>query len=187
MTPEIIIPDQLWLIRDFFPQEQRDFVQNLYRKAENNALKMIYDNRLLTDWSETRELNDICANWAPFFSELMGVELKPQVGYVSVELPLARIRMHRLHPDIKAQVQIPLCTQMAPCNHYAFCTSDEVNNAVCADHEVPRKIDVIKEVQFVNHEPLSAIAYRNNPRTYNGMMASIPENTTRETLWLNYQ
>ncbi len=63
MTPEIIIPDQLWLIRDFFPQEQYAFVRNLYRKAENNALKMIYDNRLLTDWSETRELNDICATW----------------------------------------------------------------------------------------------------------------------------
>ena len=107
MTPEIIIPDQLWLIRDFFPQEQYAFVRNLYRKAENNALKMIYDNRLLTDWSETREPNDICATWAPFFSELADIELKPQVGYVDITLSHAKIMMHRIHSDIKFKYRFP--------------------------------------------------------------------------------
>jgi hypothetical protein len=187
MTPEIIIPDQLWLIRDFFPQEQYAFVRNLYRKAENNALKMIYDNRLLTDWSETREPNDICATWAPFFSELAGIELKPQVGYVDITLSHAKIMMHRIHSDIKLQVQIPLCTEAADTNQYAFCIEDAVNNVDGEnDHSPVRNIEH-DECLYVPHEPRSAIVYQNNPRIFNGMMNSIPENSIRETLWLNYQ
>jgi len=187
MSIEIIIPDQLWLIRDFFPQEQYAFVRNLYRKAENNKLQMVYDNRLLTNWAETKEPNDICASWAPYFRDLCGVNLKPQVGYVDITLSHAKIMMHRIHRDIKFQVQIPLCTMAADTNRYAFCTSDEVNTAIGENDHSPSRNIAANECVYVPHEPRSAIAYLNNPRIFNGMMNSIPENSMRETLWLNYQ
>ena len=187
MTTEIIIPDQLWLIRDFFPQEQYAFVRNLYRKAENNKLQMIYDNRLLTNWAETKEPNDICASWAPYFSELCGVNLTPQVGYVDITLSHAKIMMHRIHSDIKFQVQIPLCTIAADTNQYAFCTADDVNTRIGGNDHSPSRDIAADECVYVPHEPRSAIVYRNSPRIFNGMMNSIPENGIRETLWLNYQ
>ena len=187
MTPEIIIPSQLWLIRDFFPLEQYSFVRKLYRNAENTKVKMLYDNRLLTDWSETREPNDICALWAPYFSELAGIELKPQVGYIDITLSHAKIMMHRIHSDIKLQVQIPLCTIAVDTNQYAFCVEDAVNDATGKnDHSPARNIES-SECVYVPHEPRSAIVYQNNPRIFNGMMNSIPENSIRETLWLNCQ
>ena len=186
MTVTTIIPNQLWQIRDFFPQEQYSFVRKLYRTAENNLLKMVYDNRLLTDWNETKELNDVCDVWAPYFSKLVGTELKPQVGYVDITLSHAKIMMHRIHPDIKLQVQIPLCTEATDTNQYAFCTEPEVNIRLGNDHKPSRTINT-NECVYVPHEPRSAIVYRNDPRIFNGMMNSIPENSVRETLWLNYQ
>ena len=187
MSIETIIPDQLWLIRDFFPQEQYAFVRDLYRKAENNKLQMVYDNRLLTNWAETKEPNDICAHWAPYFSDLCGFNLKPQVGYVDITLSHAKIMMHRIHRDIKLQVQIPLCTTSLASNQYAFCTSDDVNTVIGEnDHSLSRAI-AADECVYVPHEPRCAIVYYNSPRIFNGMMNSIPENSIRETLWLNYQ
>lgn len=187
MSIETIIPDQLWLIRDFFPQEQYAFVRDLYRKAENNKLQMVYDNRLLTNWAETKEPNDICAHWAPYFSDLCGVNLKPQVGYVDITLSHAKIMMHRIHRDIKLQVQIPLCTTSLASNQYAFCTSDDVNTVIGENDHSPSRAIAADECVYVPHEPRCAIVYYNSPRIFNGMMNSIPENSIRETLWLNYQ
>jgi hypothetical protein len=187
MSIETIIPDQLWLIRDFFPQEQYAFVRDLYRKAENNKLQMVYDNRLLTNWAETKEPNDICAHWAPYFSDLCGVNLKPQVGYVDITLSHAKIMMHRIHRDIKLQVQIPLCTTLLASNQYAFCTSDDVNTVIGENDHSPSRAIAADECVYVPHEPRCAIVYYNSPRIFNGMMNSIPENSIRETLWLNYQ
>jgi hypothetical protein len=186
MNTEIIIPGQLWLIRDFLSHDKYTFVRNLYRKAENNRLKMLYDNRLLSDWSETTELNALCDSFTQQFIGLTETIVQPQVGYVSIELPHAHVMMHRIHTDIKIQVQIPLCTKSTESNSYAFCLAEDVNNTNSDDHQPYRAIQS-EECVFVPHVPGSAIVYLNNPRIFNGMMNKIPENSVRETLWLNYQ
>ena len=183
MTVTTIIPNQLWQVHYFFPMEQYTFVRDLYRTAENNLLKMQYDNRLQTDCIS--ELNNICQVWAPYFSELVGEELIPQVGWACVDLPDAKIHMHKLHPDIKVQVQIPLTVAITKGLEYAFCTNSEVNNSSIDDHKPLAPVDQ-DDCEYVKHLSRSAIVYKNSPRTFNGMMNTIPLDTVRETLWLNY-
>ena len=69
----------------------------------------------------------------------------------------------------------------------AFCIEDAVNTATGKNDHSPARDIESSECVYVPHEPRSAIVYQNNPRIFNGMMNSIPENSIRETLWLNYQ
>jgi len=182
MSSTTIIQDQLWQSFFFIDIEQHTSIRNLYRVAPNNLLKMQYDNRLQTDCLP--ELNSLCADFAPLISEIVGEPLKPQVGWVCVDLPDAHIKMHRLHPDIHVQVQIPLTLHLTEEIGYSYCTNVEVNNGSTDDHN-PISIDT-DDCVHVKHMPRSAIIYKNSPRTFNGMLKPIPLDTVRETLWLNY-
>lgn len=183
MSATTIINDQLWQSYFFINIEQHTSIRNLYRVAENNLLKMQYDNRLQTDCLP--QLNSLCADFAPLISEIVGESLKPQVGWVCVDLPDAHIKMHRLHPDIHVQVQIPLTLNLTDALSYSFCTNAEINNTLSDDHQPFGTIEHIDCVH-IKHMPRSAVIYKNSPRTFNGMLEPIPLDTVRETLWLNY-
>ena len=160
MTVTTIIPNQLWQVHYFFSMEQYTFVRDLYRTAENNLLKMQYDNRLQTDC--IFKLNSLCADLAPKVSNIVGETLKPQVGWVCVDLPDAQIKMHKLHSDIRVQVQIPLTLHLTDTLSYSFCTNTEINNTFSDDHQPFGTIEDIDCVHTKNM-PRSAIIYKNSP------------------------
>ena len=182
MTGTTIIKDQLWQCYFFIDLDMRTRVCDMYRKAKNNYLKMQYDNRLQTDC--TNDLNAICAEFAPAVSEIVGETLCPQVGWVCVDLPDAHIKMHKLHKDIRVQVQIPLSLHFSETLSYSYCTNVEINHS--PDDFSPYGSIDHEDCVHVKHMPRSAIIYKNSPRTYNGMLHPIPLDTVRETLWLNY-
>lgn len=183
MTATTIIKDQLWQSYFFIDLKTHGNVRDIYRTAENNLLTMQYDNRLQTDCLP--ELNNLCADLAPKVSEVIGETVKPQVGWVCVDLPDAQIKMHKLHPDIYAQVQIPLTLHLTDALSYSYCTTTEINNGSSDEHQPFGTIEH-EDCVHTKHMPRSAIIYKNSPRTYNGMLMPIPLDTVRETLWLNY-
>jgi len=183
VTGTTIIKDQLWQCYFFIDLETHTYVRSLYRTAVNNQLKMQYDNRLQTDC--IFELNKLCADLAPKVSNIVGETLKPQVGWVCVDLPDAQIKMHKLHSDVHVQVQIPLTLNLTDALSYSFCINAEINNGTSDDHQPFGTIDH-DDCVHTKHMPRSAIIYKNSPRTFNGMLKPIPLDTVRETLWLNY-
>lgn len=184
MTVTELVPNQYWTIKDFFGREKLQQVKSLYRE-NRMAFNMVYDNRLLTDYNTTPELQEIVANYAPYISNLVGVELKPQVAYVSIDLPGSRIMMHRLHSDIAVQMQVPM-GGFHDYLGYSICTDAEINSAVGEDYRPVRAITKANTVT-AEYYPDTANVFFNQPRAFVGMLDSVPANHIREVLVMSYQ
>ena len=178
------VNSQLWLIDRFFSPERFAEIKNLYR---NNRVPftMQYDNRLLTPWDSTPELQEIVQQQTEQISNIVGQPLLPQVAYVSIDLAGSSIMMHRLHPDIYVQVQIVLGETANAMMDFAFCHEAEVNQTSELDYQPNRRL-TRHDVDIAHYQPNSASIYVNEPRGFVGMPGQVPDNTVREVLVLSY-
>jgi len=178
------VNSQLWLTDNFFTPERFTEIKNLYR---NNRVPftMQYDNRLLTPWDSTPELQEIVQQQTDQISNIVGQPLSPQVAYISIDLAGSSIMMHRLHPDIYVQVQIVLGETSNAMMDFAFCHEVEVNRTSEVDYQPNRRLNR-HDVDVAHYQPNSASIYVNEPRGFVGMLGRVPDNTVREVLVLSY-
>jgi hypothetical protein len=178
------VNSQLWLTDSFFSPERFAEIKNLYR---NNRVpfNMQYDNRLLTPWDSTPELQEIVQQETNQISSIVGQPLSPQVAYVSIDLAGSSIMMHRLHSDIYVQVQIVLGETSDAMMDFAFCHEAEVNQTSELDYQPNRRL-TRHDVDLAHYQPNSASIYVNEPRGFVGMTSQVPKNTVREVLVLSY-
>lgn len=178
------VNSQLWLTETFFTKERFVEIKNLYR---NNRMPFVmeYDNRLLTPWDSTPELQAIVQEETDRLSEVVQRSLAPQVAYVSIDLAGSSIMMHRLHPDIYVQVQIVMGETANPALDFAFCHDADVNKSSWLDYEPARRLTK-NDVDIAQYYPNFASIYLNEPRGFAGMIGRVPENTVREVLVLSY-
>ena len=178
------VNSQLWLTDSFFSPERFTEIKNLYR---NNRVtfNMQYDNRLLTPWDSTPELQEIVQQETNQISSIVGQPLSPQVAYVSIDLAGSSIMMHRLHSDIYVQVQIVLGETADAMMDFAFCHEAEVNQTSELDYQPNRRL-TRHDVDIAHYQPNSASIYVNEPRGFVGMTSQVPKNTVREVLVLSY-
>lgn len=178
------VNSQLWLTDNFFSPERFAEIKNLYR---NNRVPftMQYDNRLLTPWDSTPELQEIVQQETSQISTIVGQSLLPQVAYVSIDLAGSSIMMHRLHPDIYVQVQITMGESTDSRMDFAFCHDREINQSSGLDYQPNRRL-TRHDVDLAHYQPNSASIYVNEPRGFVGMIGQVPKNTVREVLVLSY-
>ena len=178
------VNSQLWLTDSFFSPERFAEIKNLYR---NNRVPftMQYDNRLLTPWDSTPELQEIVQQETEQISTIVGQPLLPQVAYVSIDLAGSSIMMHRLHPDIYVQVQITMGESTDSRMDFAFCHDREINQFSELDYQPNRRL-TRHDVDLAHYQPNSASIYVNEPRGFVGMIGQVPQNTVREVLVLSY-
>lgn len=178
------INSQLWLCSEYFSPDQFQQIKRLYR---NNRMPfaMQYDDRLLTPWDKTPELQELVREQTPIISNIVGQDLAPQVAYVSIDLPGSGIMMHRLHPDIYVQVQIVMGEQADARMDFAFCHDQTINQNSELDYQPLRK-PTRHDVDIAHYEPNSASIYLNEPRSFVGMLGKVPANAIREVLVLSY-
>ena len=176
--------DQLWEVRGFFEHSQWQSIKQMYRKTRS-PFAMQYDDRLLTPWSDTPELQKIVEENTDRVSDIVGQKLAPQVAYVSIDLAGSSIMMHRLHPDILVQVQIGMGEMSDSRMSFCFCNNSQVNSQSELDYQPNRRL-TRHDVDVVNYEPNLASVYLNDPRGFVGMMSAVPPNTVREVLVLSY-
>jgi len=178
------INQQLWQVQSYFTQERFREIKQLYRKSRTN-FSMQYDDRLLTPWNSTPELQAIVQQEQQRISEIIQQDIAPQVAYISVDLPGSSIMMHRLHADIFVQVQIVLAEEADDRMSFAFCHDREVNDTSELDYQPNRKL-TRHDLDIVHYEPNTASIYVNAPRGFNGMIHPVPNNSIREVLVLSY-
>jgi hypothetical protein len=178
------VSNQLWLVRDFFTSEQFKQIKQQYRQTRQE-FTMQYDNRLLTPWSNSPELQALCQEQTERISDIVKQSLAPQVGYMSIDLAGSWIMMHRLHKDIRAQVQIPMCEQAETAMDFAFCNNEEINSAESLDYKPVKRI-TSDMVSIAPYEPNVAGVYLSQPRSFVGMLGRVPNNSVREILVLSY-
>jgi hypothetical protein len=178
------VNSQLWLTETYFTKERFSEIKNLYR---NNRMPFVmqYDNRLLTPWDSTPELQLIVQEQTDQISNIVQRSLSPQVAYVSLDLAGSSIMMHRLHPDIYVQVQIVLGETANSAMDFAFCHDEEVNKSSGPDYQPNRRL-TRNDVDIAQYYPNFASIYLNEPRGFVGMIGRVPENTVREVLVLSY-
>jgi hypothetical protein len=181
---EYRITPQLWQLHPYFTQERFREIKELYRKSRV-PFSMQYDDRLLTPWSDSPELQDIVRQEQQRISSIIGQKISPQVAYVSIDLPGSSIMMHRLHPDIYVQVQVVMAESNDARMSFAFCHDREVNETSEIDYQPKRKL-TRHDVDIVHYEPNMASIYVNDPRGFNGMIDRVPNNSIREVLVLSY-
>lgn len=178
------INHQLWSVKDFFEADQWRSIKLGYRQSRM-PFSMQYDDRLLTPWSDTPELQAIVSQNTERVSALVGQSLAPQVAYVSIDLAGSSIMMHRLHPDILVQVQIGMGEESDCRMGFCFCHDSQVNAESELDYRPMRRISR-HDVDVINYEPNLASVYVNDPRGFCGMLSAVPANTVREVLILSY-
>lgn len=178
------VNSQLWLTENFFTKEHFTEIKNLYRK-NRVPFTMQYDNRLLTPWDSTPELQEIVQQETQRISTLVGQPLSPQVAYISIDLAGSSIMMHRLHPDIYVQVQVVLGENVDARMDFAFCHEPVVNRESELDYQPNRRL-TRHDVDIAHYQPNSASIYVNEPRGFVGMPGQVPDNTVREVLVLSY-
>lgn len=178
------VNSQLWLTNSFFSAEQFSQIKNLYR---NNRVPFVmqYDNRLLTPWDSTPQLQDIVQQYTDVISKTVQQPLAPQVAYISIDLAGSSIMMHRLHADIYVQVQIVLGETANSSMDFAFCHDAQVNQTSELDYRSNRTLTA-QDCDLAEYCPNSASIYVNNPRGFTGMLGRVPHNTVREVLVLSY-
>ena len=175
---------QLWQIQPYFTEDRFQEIKQLYRKSRM-PFSMQYDDRLLTPWSDSPDLQDIVRQEQERISSIIGKKISPQVAYVSIDLPGSSIMMHRLHPDIYVQVQIVMSESADARMSFAFCHDRDVNDTSEIDYRPKRKL-TRHDVDMVHYEPNNASIYVNDPRGFNGMIDRVPNNSIREVLVLSY-
>jgi len=178
------IPNQLWTVKNFFEPDRFHSIRNLYRKNRTN-LNMQYDDRILSSWSDSPELQEIVRSEHARIEEITKRCLAPQVAYVSIDLSGSGIMMHRLHPDIFVQVQIAMSDEPDVRMEFAFCINAQINQESEIDYQPIRKISR-HDVELVPYEPNTASIYVNDPRGFVGMPGKVPPNSVREVLVLSY-
>lgn len=178
------ITNQLWIVQNYFSQERFLQIKNLYRKTRI-AMSMQYDDRVLTSWSDSPELQELVRSETDRISDIVKQPLSPQVAYASIDLPGSSIMMHRLHPDILVQVQIVMSEASDARMEFAFCNNHEINEQSQIDYQPLRKISR-HDVDLAPYETNTASVYLNQPRIFCGMLGIVPANTIREVLVLSY-
>lgn len=184
MTVTELVPNQFWQVRDFFDHEQLQKTKSLYRETRM-PFNMVYDNRLLTDYNTTPELQEIVASYAPWVSNLVGEPVDPQVAYISIDLPDSSIMMHRLHNDIVVQLQVCL-GKYHDLLGYSMCTDAGMNSAQCNDYNPTMKFNKANTAT-AEYYPGSANVFYNQPRAFVGMLDRVPANHIREVLVMSFQ
>lgn len=184
MTVSALVPNQYWTVDNFFEKQQFQQIKSIYRE-NRMPFQMVYDNRLLTDYNTTPELQELVAESTSMISDLVGAKLQPQVAYVSIDLPGSRIMMHRLHTDIAAQVQIPMGEFHSDLG-YSICTDSEINTASSEDYRPIRAITKANTV-CAEYSANKANVFYNQPRAFVGMLEAVPNNHIREVLVMSYQ
>jgi hypothetical protein len=179
-----MIPNQLWSVKNFFPTERFHKIRNLYRKTRIN-MSMTYDDRILTSWSDSPELQEIVRSEQARIEEITKQKLAPQVAYASIDLSGSSIMMHRLHPDIFVQVQIVMADAPDARMEFAFCVNAQINRDSEIDYQPFRTISR-RDVELIPYEPNTASVYVNEPRGFCGMLGQVPANSAREVLVLSY-
>jgi hypothetical protein len=179
-----VIPDQLWSVKNFFTTERFHEIRNLYRKTRIN-MSMTYDDRILTSWSDSPELQEVVRSEQNRIEKLTKQKLSPQVAYASIDLSGSFIMMHRLHPDIFVQVQIVMSDAPDARMEFAFCVNSQINRDSEIDYQPLRTISR-RDVELVSYEPNTASVYVNEPRRFCGMLGRVPHNLVREVLILSY-
>jgi hypothetical protein len=178
------IPGQLWTVKNFFSADRFQEIRNLYRKTRIN-MSMTYDDRILTAWSDSPELQEITRSELARMEEITKQKLEPQVTYASIDLSGSAIMMHRLHPDIFVQVQVVMSDVADVRMEFAFCVNNEINQQSEIDYRPLRRISR-HDVELVPYEPNVASVYVNDPRGFVGMLGQVPPNSVREVLVLSY-
>lgn len=178
------VNEQLWSVADFFGPDQFVAIKQSYRRSRI-PFSMQYDDRLLTPWSDTPDLQQLVKDHTQIISDLIGQRLEPQVAYVSVDLAGSSIMMHRLHPDIYVQVQIGMCEQADYRMSFGFCHNRQINVDSELDYEPIHRI-TRHDVDLIDYEPNRASIYVNDPRGFVGMLGAVPPNSVREVLILSY-
>jgi hypothetical protein len=178
------IPGQLWTAKNFFSPDQFRDIRNLYRKTRIN-MSMTYDDRILTSWSDSPELQEIVRSEQFRIEEITKQKLAPQVAYASIDLSGSAIMMHRLHPDIFVQVQVVLSDASDVRMEFAFCVNSQVNQESELDYK-PIRLITRHDVELIPYEPNTASIYMNEPRGCVGMLGHVPPNSVREVLVLSY-
>lgn len=184
MTVTPLVPNQYWAVENFFNENQFQDIKKLYR--ENRVqFTMTYDNRLLTDYNHTPELQEVARSYATFVSSVIGQDVNSQVAYISIDLPGSKIMMHRLHHDIVAQVQVPLGGYHDYLG-YSVCTDTAINEANSEDYLPINNINNSNSIT-ANYYPNTANIFYNRPRAFVGMLEEVPKNHIREILVMSYQ
>jgi len=178
------IPDQLWVVENYFSPDQFKSVRNMYRGSRMD-LSMQYDNRVLSDWNRSTELQQLLRDQTERLSDIVQKRLFPQVAYVSLDLSGSHIMMHRLHPDIYLQCHVVMSDEPNTAMDMAFCTDHAINHDSEIDYEPCRRISV-SDVETAPYHPNTAWVYLNEPRSFVGMLGSVPANSVREVLVLSY-
>lgn len=178
------LSSQVWQVSDFFSKDRFQYIKNLYRNSRQ-AFTMQYDNRLLTPWSDSPELQAIVQEETERVSTLVGRALAPQVGYISIDLSGTRLMMHRLHPDIYVQLNISMGDVVSYDMGYSYCVDSEINEKSEIDYQPLRTIRS-QDCVTTPYVPNLASIYLSEPRSFVGMLNLIPANTVREVLVLSY-
>ena len=178
------IPGQLWTVKNYFTTDRFCEIRNLYRKTRIN-MSMTYDDRILTAWSDSPELQEIVRSEQSRIEEITRQKLEPQVAYASIDLSGSSIMMHRLHPDIFVQVQIAMSDAPDARMEFAFCVNAQINQDSEIDYQPLRTISR-RDVELVPYEPNTASVYVNEPSGFCGMLGCVPANSVREVLVLSY-
>ncbi len=184
MTAPYKITPQLWEVRPFWDQQRFQEVKDLYRK-NRVPFTMQYDNRLLTDWSNTPAIQELVRQEHQRIQDIVGQRIEPQVAYVSIDLPGSSIMMHRLHPDIFVQVQITMSDTTDGRMSFGYCNDREINEKSELDYQPMRRI-TRHDVDVAHYEPNTAAVYLSEPRTFSGSLTPVPPNTVREVVILSY-
>jgi hypothetical protein len=177
-------PGQIWIVKDYFDKDRFQHIRNLYRKTRIN-FGMTYDDRILTSWSDTPELQEIVRAEQSRIEDITQRKLLPQVAVVSLDLSGSAVMMHRLHPDILVQVQVVMADTSDVRMEFAFCVNSLVNTESKMDYQPLRPI-TRHDVELAPYEPNTASVYVNDPRGFVGMLGPVPANSIREVLILSY-
>ena len=178
------LSSQVWQATNFFDCERFQYIKNLYRN-QRQVFTMQYDNRLLTPWSDSPELQAIVQEETERVSTIVRRALAPQVGYISIDLAGTRLMMHRLHPDIYVQLNICMGDAISYDMGYSYCTDDDINRNSEIDYQPIRPVN-LQDCVTTHYVPNMASIYLSEPRSFVGMLKLIPANTVREVLVLSY-
>ena len=172
---------QVWHLPDFFldPDSARDS----YRTNEQPWTSQ-YPNRLLTPWNSNSKIDQALAQAPELIKSIVGQGVTTQVGYASLDLSGSQIMMHRLHPEIRAYIQIYMGAD-SPDLNTVFCSNSAVNAANTPDYADISEFkaeDLVRVEYRYNHAWLML----NEPRCFFGTAKRVPPNQVRETICLHF-
>lgn len=155
-------------------------------RSNNQAWSSQYPDRLLTPWGSNSIIDQFLHQVPALIYRLTGQSVKPQVGYASLDLSGSRIMMHRLHPDIRAYLQIFTGTAESDQLATVFCNDPQFNAIHAQDYADISEFD-LEKLQYLNYETNHAWLMINEPRCFFGTQHRIPANQVRETVCLHFE